>query len=289
MTLRARLITSLVATSALLALGGCGGGGSGSDVAAVRAPGPSRIAEEQPPHPKHLDVASPAQEARRVEEARRHAQLSPPTRPQRAPQPQPAPQPEPKPAPEPAPRSRQEPAAGSSPTGLPPASAGTNGSFKPPASGEYKKITPHTIDRLEEEGAAGLAVLLNGIALAPPNAPGPIKAAISGANEIVGRPYVWGGGHQSWYSAGYDCSGAVSYALGAAGLLSAPLDSTRLESWGDPGPGHWLTVYANAGHAYAVIAGLRFDTVGDARGTGPRWHAEGPYPQGFVARHPPGF
>jgi cell wall-associated NlpC family hydrolase len=283
MTLRARLITSLVAISALLALGGCGGsgGGSGSDVAAVRSEGPSRIAEEQPPRPKHLDVASPAQEARRVEEARRHARLSRPTRPQPAPRP--------RPAPEPPPAAEPEPAAGSSATGLPPASAGTNGSFKPPASGEYKKITPRTIGRLEEEGAAGLAVLLNGIALAPPNAPGPIKAAISGANEIVGRPYVWGGGHQSWYSAGYDCSGAVSYALGAAGLLSAPLDSTRLESWGDPGPGHWLTVYANAGHAYAVIAGLRFDTVGDARGTGPRWHAEGPYPQGFVARHPPGY
>jgi cell wall-associated NlpC family hydrolase len=292
MTLRNRLLMTLISLAVLAVLGGCGGGGSGSgsDVAAVSADRGSRISEERPPHPSHLDVASPAQEARRVEEARSASRAR--TQPQRKkhgqqPQPQESQPPQPQPAPSPGPSSSAPPAAASG--ALPPASAGTNGSFKPPASGEYKKITPQTIGRLEEEGAAGLAVLLNGIALAPPSAPEPIKAAISGANEIVGRPYVWGGGHQSWYSAGYDCSGAVSYALGAAGLLSAPLDSTRLESWGDPGPGRWLTVYANAGHAYAVIAGLRFDTVGDARGTGPRWHAEGPYPQGFVARHPPGY
>jgi cell wall-associated NlpC family hydrolase len=275
---RMRWIATALFLALLLGVWGCGGGNSGRDVAKTPEQ-PSRIEEEQPPRPQHLDVASPAQEARRVAEARRQGQGEEPSR--RAPTPQPSPAPEPAPAP--------APAGASSSGGLPAASAGTNGSFQPPASGEYKKITPRTIAKLEEEEAAGLAVLLNGIALAPPGAPEPIKAAISGANEIVGRPYIWGGGHQSWYSAGYDCSGAVSYALGAAGLLSAPLDSTQLESWGDPGPGHWLTVYANSVHAYAVIAGLRFDTVGDARGTGPRWHAEGPYPEGFVARHPPGF
>ena len=142
---------------------------------------------------------------------------------------------------------------------------------------------------MEEREAEGRAVLLSGIALAPPSAPERVKAAISAANMIVGRPYVWGGGHASWYSYGYDCSGAVSFALGGGGFLAAPLDSTQLESWGAPGPGRWMTVYANAGHAYAVIAGLRWDTVGDAHGTGPRWHAALPYAEGFVARHPPGL
>jgi hypothetical protein len=172
---------------------------------------------------------------------------------------------------------------------MPPASAGTNGSYSPTSSSGNHTITPRTIARLDREEAEGRAVLLSGIALAPPTAPQAVKAVVSGANEIVGRPYVWGGGHASWYSAGYDCSGAVSYALAAGGFLSAPLASGALESWGAPGPGKWVTVYANAGHAYAVIAGLRWDTVGDARGSGPRWHAALPYPEGFVARHPPGY
>lgn len=142
---------------------------------------------------------------------------------------------------------------------------------------------------LESQQGEGRAILLNGVALAPPSAPEAIKAAISAANEIVGRPYIWGGGHASWYSTGYDCSGAVSYALGGGGLLSVPLASTALEGWGVPGPGRWLTVYANGSHAYAVIAGLRWDTVGDAKGTGPRWHLAPAYPEGFVERHPAGY
>jgi cell wall-associated NlpC family hydrolase len=231
----------------------------------------SRIAEEQPPHPSHLDVATPAQEAaakrRAVAEKREAAEAA-------------------------AARERQEQEAAEKPPppgSLPPASAGTNGSYTPPPPSQRKKITPRVIERFEQEEAEGRAVLLSGIALAPPSAPSRIKAAISAANMIVGRPYIWGGGHASWYSRGYDCSGAVSFALGGGGFLEAPLDSTRLESWGAPGPGKWLTVYANAGHAYAVIAGLRWDTVGDENGTGPRWHAALAYPEGFVARHPPGF
>ncbi|HSR94205.1 MAG TPA: hypothetical protein VLK56_05015 [Solirubrobacterales bacterium] len=180
-------------------------------------------------------------------------------------------------------------AARSDPSSMPPASAGTNGSFVPPKSAEGRPIVPHSMERLEPGAAGPSAILLGGIALAPPNAPEAIKAAITAANEIVGRPYAWGGGHTSWYSRGYDCSGAVSYALGGGGFLAAPLDSSQLESWGEPGPGRWLTVYANPGHAYAVIAGLRWDTVGDARGTGPRWHPAIAYPEGFVARHPPGY
>ena len=112
-------------------------------------------------------------------------------------------------------------------------------------------------------------------------------AAIEAANSIATTPYIWGGGHGSFESSGYDCSGAVSFALNGGGFLSSPLDSTGLETWGEPGPGQWITVYANAGHAWMIIAGLAFDTVG---GAGPRWH---PSPvdstEGFIARHPPGY
>jgi membrane-bound lytic murein transglycosylase B len=129
----------------------------------------------------------------------------------------------------------------------------------------------------------------NGLAAAPASAPPAIKAAIAAANSIATTPYVWGGGHASFYSYGYDCSGAVSFALYGAGLLDTPLTSGSLESYGEPGPGKWITIYANATHTYMVIAGLRWDTVGDAEGTGPRWHAEPPYPEGFVVRHPAGY
>jgi hypothetical protein len=133
------------------------------------------------------------------------------------------------------------------------------------------------------------AVLVNGLASAPRSAPPAVKAAIEAANSISTTPYVWGGGHGSWYSYGYDCSGAVSFALYGAGLLDVPLTSGALESYGAPGPGKWITIYASATHTYAVIAGLRWDTVGDAEGSGPRWHVEPPYPEGFVVRHPIGY
>ena len=129
----------------------------------------------------------------------------------------------------------------------------------------------------------------DGLASAPRSAPPAIKAAIAAANSIATTPYVWGGGHGSWYSYGYDCSGAVSFALYGAGLLDTPLTSGALESYGEPGPGRWITIYASATHTYVEIAGLRWDTVGDAEGTGPRWHNEPPYPEGFVVRHPTGY
>ena len=137
----------------------------------------------------------------------------------------------------------------------------------------------------------GPAAVLNpdGTASAPQSAPPAVKAAIAAANSIATTPYVWGGGHGSWYSYGYDCSGAVSFALYGAGLLDTPLTSGSLESYGEPGPGRWITIYANATHTYVEIAGLRWDTVGDASGTGPRWHVEPPYPEGFVVRHPTGY
>lgn len=175
------------------------------------------------------------------------------------------------------------------PGGIPPASAGTNGSFKPHSSGELKRIDANSASSIAGTDPDHSAILVGRTALAPPGAPAQVKSAISAANAIVGRPYVWGGGHGSWNSRGYDCSGSVSYALGGAGLLDAPLTSGGLESWGAPGPGKWITVYANGGHTYAVIAGLRWDTVGNLRGSGPRWHAELPYKSGFVVRHPPGL
>jgi len=124
-------------------------------------------------------------------------------------------------------------------------------------------------------------------ASAPASAPSAVRAAISAANSIASTPYIWGGGHASFESPGYDCSGAVSFALHGGGFLSSPLDSTGLETWGDPGPGRWITVYANAEHAWMTIAGLAFDTVG---GPGPRWHPSlVDSPAGFIARHPPGY
>jgi peptidoglycan hydrolase CwlO-like protein len=121
----------------------------------------------------------------------------------------------------------------------------------------------------------------------PASAPPAVQAAIEAANSIATTPYIWGGGHGSFESSGYDCSGAVSFALHGGGLLESPLDSTGLETWGDPGPGQWITVYANAEHAWMIIAGLAFDTVG---GPGPRWHSEPvDSPEGFIARHPAGY
>jgi hypothetical protein len=124
--------------------------------------------------------------------------------------------------------------------------------------------------------------------VAPAGAPQAVKDAIAAANAIADMPYVWGGGHGSFESSGYDCSGAVSYALNGAGLLTSPLDSTGLTTWGEPGEGNWISVYGNSGHVYAVIAGLRWDTS-DTGGTGPSWHTDMRSSAGFIPRHPAGL
>ena len=114
---------------------------------------------------------------------------------------------------------------------------------------------------------------------------------IAAANAIRDRPYLWGGGHGSFEASGYDCSGAVSYALHGGGFLDSPLDSTGFMSWGEPGVGNWITVYANSGHAYAMIAGLRWDTS-DSGGDGPSWadySSSWEQSQSFTATHPAGF
>jgi cell wall-associated NlpC family hydrolase len=172
------------------------------------------------------------------------------------------------------------------PSKLPPASAGSNGTTVPHAS----NLSREDIFAHRRPGdPSSTALLLTGVALAPPDAPEAVKGAINAANMIIGRPYIWGGGHASFYSRGYDCSGSVSFALFGGGLIPRPLTSGELEGWGAPGPGKWITVYANASHTFAEIAGLRWDTVGDEQGTGPRWHLAPTDTSGFVARHPPGL
>ena len=142
------------------------------------------------------------------------------------------------------------------------------------------------------------ATLKDGRLLAPASAPTRIKRVIVAANQIVEKPYVYGGGHKpyrrGWLDRGYDCSGSVSHALHGGGFLRSPLPSGPLMSWGRSGPGSWLTVYASGGHAYLVVAGFRFDTSmhdSDAPGpsTGPRWSRTLRRSDAFVARHPNGY
>lgn len=146
---------------------------------------------------------------------------------------------------------------------------------------------------LARSASGAKAVLLdNGLAAAPESAPKAVKEAIWAANEIIGKPYVYGGGHRSFKSRGYDCSGTVSYALNGGGLLDSPLNSSAFMAWGEAGEGEWITVYTNPGHAYVVIAGLRLDTsaAGDPRGgKGPRWRPALRSTKGFQARHPEGY
>ena len=160
---------------------------------------------------------------------------------------------------------------------------GVSGVAPPPPAAPAAETAP-----AEGTGPVGRASLVGGKAIAPVDAPAAVKRAIQAANRIRTKPYVWGGGHRRWWDRGYDCSGSVSFALRGAGLLTAPMVSGSLARWGEPGPGRWITIYANAGHVYAKIAGLRWDTSGTA-GSGPRWHEDGRRSAGFVVRHPPGY
>ena len=125
-------------------------------------------------------------------------------------------------------------------------------------------------------------------ALVPVSAPPQVRDAIIAANKIVSKPYRYGGGHGTFDDSGYDCSGTVSYALHGAGLLGRPRDSSGLTTFGTDGAGRWMTIYANSGHTYIVIAGLRLDTSG-AGEEGPRWRPEPRSPEGYVVRHPAGL
>jgi cell wall-associated NlpC family hydrolase len=165
---------------------------------------------------------------------------------------------------------------------------------KTPAKASRQTVDPTAIgERASKSDGADQAlvtadVLDNGIALPPFDAPAEVRAIIESGNAIARTPYKWGGGHGKWQDTGYDCSGSVSFALASAGLLSGPLDSGRLMSWGSAGKGRWITVWANAGHTFLEVAGVRFDTSG-TRVTGSRWQATGRSTAGFVARHPAGI
>jgi peptidoglycan hydrolase CwlO-like protein len=137
-------------------------------------------------------------------------------------------------------------------------------------------------------GVGGITVNTGGMVQPPPGAPPAVARVMAAGNAIATLPYIWGGGHGSFQANGYDCSGSVSYALAAAGLVSSPMVSGNFESWGEPGPGRWITVYANAGHVWMQVAGWRFDTVALATG-GTRWAQGGGEFAGFVVRHPAGL
>ncbi len=133
-------------------------------------------------------------------------------------------------------------------------------------------------------------LLANGMLVPPKSAPPKIKAVIAAANKIRTKPYIFGGGHARWWDRGYDCSGSVSFALHGGNFLESPLPSGPMAKLGLPGEGRWITVYSNPGHAYAVIAGFRWDTSGNTDGTtGPSWHEDLRDNVGYIARHPTGF
>jgi cell wall-associated NlpC family hydrolase len=144
---------------------------------------------------------------------------------------------------------------------------------------------------LKDGGGDGDHVTLasDGSAVPPIGAPDAVLGVITAANAIRSYPYIWGGGHGSFQDRGYDCSGSVSYALAGGGLLSKPMSSGRFESWGEPGKGKWITIYANGGHMFMIVGGLRFDTSFRDGPRGSRWQdAERPM-KGFTVRHWPGL
>jgi peptidoglycan hydrolase-like protein with peptidoglycan-binding domain len=148
-------------------------------------------------------------------------------------------------------------------------------------------------------GAVGKATInSDGTATAPSGAPAAVQTMINAGNQIIDKPYIYAGGHSRWNDSGYDCSGSVSYVLHGAGMLSSPEDSTSLESYGSPGPGKWVTIYANSGHTWIVIAGIAFNTANFGgpnipSGSGPRWRSNpiGNLADGgsYVVRHPSGL
>jgi hypothetical protein len=168
-----------------------------------------------------------------------------------------------------------------------------------PAAGQTDSTTTTTTaEPGAPEGAPAIptdvaTILPGGIASAPASAPDPVRRAIGAANRIHRKTYIWGGGHRGFKARGYDCSGAVSYVLHAAGVLSRPLVSGQLARWGTYGPGSWITVYANRTHTYMVIAGLRYDTSPRGewlnQGRGPRWRYTLRTGAGFAVRHWPGL
>jgi cell wall-associated NlpC family hydrolase len=150
----------------------------------------------------------------------------------------------------------------------------------------------HEMDRVlkaHKVAARKPAISKAGRVEVPSGVPGLVARVFAGGNAIAKFPYVYGGGHASFVDTAYDCSASVSYALAAAGLLDAPLTSGQLARWGAPGPGRWITIFANAGHTFMYVDGLRFDTSGRAGTFGTRWQTAPRSLAGFTVRHPPGY
>lgn len=170
-------------------------------------------------------------------------------------------------------------------------SAASSGSLPQPMSLAQVKAQLSQSGLSADSAQAGLT--RQGLAIAPLNAPTQVQEVIDAGNEIAHLPYIWGGGHARFVDTGYDCSGSLSFIFAAAGILSTSMTSGQFAHWGDAGPGKWITIFANDGHTFAYIAGLRFDTVALAQ-TGTRWSAAPGGPgagdgNGFAVRHPPGL
>ncbi len=168
---------------------------------------------------------------------------------------------------------------------------GTTSATSSNSGGAGTTPPPPGVSTPERPIVAGyVAKIVGGVAYAPSYAPIQVQQAIWAGNQIRNKRYIWGGGHSSFKAAGYDCSGAVSFVLHAAGLLKTPFDSSDFMRWGAKGLGQWITVYTNPGHAFVQIAGIRFDTSAEADpnpppGSGPRWRPLFTHPRGFSARH----
>jgi len=166
-------------------------------------------------------------------------------------------------------------------------SAGTGGAL-PKNSAPPPKLPPETPPPVVLGPGMKATVGDDGLAVVPILAPPVVQQVIIAGNKIAKMPYIYGGGHGKWEDAGYDCSGSVSYALHGAGLLDESMPSGGFMTWGDPGPGQWITLYANGGHIFMTVAGLRFDTSGRSS-AGSRWQADMRSASGYTVRHPTGL
>jgi cell wall-associated NlpC family hydrolase len=192
-----------------------------------------------------------------------------------------------------------QPVAGAAAQVNPSSAPATAGVSVEPASARTSLPAPLSVTDIRRElaqsgmnaGADQATLTPGGLAVAPLSAPTAVQDVIAAGNEIARLPYRYGGGHMTYEDTAYDCSGSISYVFAAAHLLDHTVVSGALENWGDPGPGRWITVFANAGHTFMYVAGLRFDTVALAE-TGSRWSAHSanePDLRTFSVRHPPGL
>ncbi len=164
------------------------------------------------------------------------------------------------------------------------------GTAKGATGGSYADLAANAKPELLVPGVS--ARYIKGLAAAPMGAPEDVQQIVWAGNQLIGLPYIYGGGHASFVSPGYDCSGSVSFALHGADLLAAPMDSSEFMGWGEHGVGQWVTVFSNPEHAYMTVAGLRLDTSpadDPSDREGPRWRPLRPENSGFVKRHPIGL